>query len=105
MTHGRAAEALPRATRLVGWPKHVFFFFLFFFFSLLSIWLIREALNCMAPLSVLTCSWTSLRYSSVHLTQSLTQSLTHALIRTLSHALDRSLTHSLTHSPAYPLVC
>jgi len=33
MTFGRVAEALPRAIRLVGWPKLVIFFFFFFFFS------------------------------------------------------------------------
>ena len=32
MTFGRVAEALPRAVRLVGWPKLVIFFFFFFFF-------------------------------------------------------------------------
>jgi len=31
MTFGRVAEALPRAIRLVGWPKLVIFFFFFFF--------------------------------------------------------------------------
>ena len=30
MTFGRVAEALPRAIRLVGWPKLVIFFFFFF---------------------------------------------------------------------------
>jgi len=30
MTFGRVAEALPRAIRLVGWPKLVTFFFFFF---------------------------------------------------------------------------
>ncbi len=29
MTFGRVAEALPRAIRLVGWPKLVIFFFFF----------------------------------------------------------------------------
>jgi len=32
MTFGRVAEALPRAIRLVGWPKLVIFFFFFFFY-------------------------------------------------------------------------
>jgi len=36
MTFGRVAEALPRAIRLVGWPKLVIFFFLFFFFWVVS---------------------------------------------------------------------
>ena len=31
MTFGRVAEALPRAIRLVGWPKLVIFFLIFFF--------------------------------------------------------------------------
>ncbi len=31
MTLGKVAEALPRAIRLVGWPKLVVFFFFFFF--------------------------------------------------------------------------
>jgi len=39
MTLGRVAEALPRAIKLVGWPKLViiiiFFFFFFFFYSYL----------------------------------------------------------------------
>ncbi len=30
MTFGRVAEALPRAIRLVGWPKLVIFFFFFY---------------------------------------------------------------------------
>ncbi len=29
MTFGRVAEALPRAIRLVGWPKLVIFFFFY----------------------------------------------------------------------------
>ncbi len=33
MTFGRVAEALPRAIRLVGWPKLVIFFFFFFFLN------------------------------------------------------------------------
>ncbi len=31
MTFGRVAEALPRAIRLVGWPKLVIFFFFFWY--------------------------------------------------------------------------
>ena len=31
MTFGRVAEALPRAIRLVGWPKLVIFFFFYTF--------------------------------------------------------------------------
>ena len=36
MTFGRVAEALPRAIRLVGWPKLAVFFFFFFFFFFFS---------------------------------------------------------------------
>jgi len=40
MTFGRVAEALPRAIRLVGWPKLVIFFFFFFLCRFSTLYLI-----------------------------------------------------------------
>jgi len=58
MTFGRVAEALPRAIRLVGWPKLVIFFFFFFFF--LGFWFKtatedRPAVCCLLQHFVTVC--------------------------------------------------